>query len=152
ALLGGVVLHMACLVPQANHRVGRLPLVAECAQARRAQHEEPAVDARRDAEPARRQHTAEVTAREQEHVTPKGARALDHPGGPRADLLGCRAPGTAIAEELPVWTLRTDLCGATALVLAVVPLDQLGIDLRNRGEAGQLTRPGRSLQGTGEHP
>src|SRR5262249_37902066 len=58
----------------------------------------------------------------------------------------------AVAEELPIRTLRQDLGGATALVLAVVPFDQIGIGCRHRGEAGQLARPERTSQGTGEHP
>src|SRR5262249_51233680 len=72
--------------------------------------------------------------------------------GPRADLPGRLASGTAVAKELPARTLRKNLGGATALVLAVVPFDKIGIDLCDCAEARKLTRPEGPPQGTAEHP
>src|SRR5262249_55169695 len=139
------------LVPQSNHRVRRVVLVAERAQARGAQHEESAVNARLDAEPPGRQYADEMTAREQQHVSPNGAYALHHPVRPRADLPGRLASAAAAAEDLPAPTLRKNFGGATALVFAVVPLHEIGIDLGHRGEAGELARPESTPQGTREH-
>src|SRR5262249_30666588 len=150
-LLGGIALHVARLVPQPDHRARRLVLVAERAQARRAEHEEPAVDARFEPEPTRRQHPDEVAAREQQDVPPDRAHAPDHRVGPRADLPGRLASRAAVAEELPARTLRPDLGGAAALVLAVVPLDEIRIDLGDRGETAQLARPERTPEGTREY-
>src|SRR5262249_56184167 len=61
-------------------------------------------------------------------------------------------PGTAVAEALPARALRTDLGGATPLVFAVVPFEQVVIDRRVGGEAGELAGPSCAPQRTGEHP
>src|SRR5207247_5824850 len=78
ALLVAIALHVTGLVPQANHRARRVVLIAERAQARRTQQEESAVGTRLDPEPSTRQHADEMTAREQQHVSPNSAYALDH--------------------------------------------------------------------------
>src|SRR5262249_20546309 len=46
-LVGAIALHVTGLVPQSDDRARHVVLVAECAQTRRAQHEESAMDARR---------------------------------------------------------------------------------------------------------
>src|SRR4030095_14916531 len=57
----------------------------------------------------------------------------------------------AVAEQEPAGTLGLNLGGAAPLILAVVPFDQITIHCGHRPEAGQLTGPGRALQGTGIH-
>src|SRR5262245_53168215 len=56
------------VVPQADHRLGALPVVSQRAQARRVQEKIPAMDRRVEAEPNGGEHANEVPAREQEYV------------------------------------------------------------------------------------
>jgi hypothetical protein len=58
---------------------------------------------------------------------------------------------TAIAEQLPVGAFLQDVNRQAAFVLTVVPFDENAIDLGHRSEAGQLTCPPGTLQGTGEY-
>src|SRR5262249_56822450 len=116
-----------------NHRLGTLVLISERTQARRAQQEESG-GSRLETEPAGGEHAQEVAARKEHHVTLDGADTAHHAIRSDADMVGRFPTGTAVAEDLPVRTLRTDLGGATPLVLAVVPLDQVGIDRRDGGE------------------
>src|SRR5262245_10484281 len=144
-------LHVTSVVPQSNHRLGTVVLIAEGTQARRAQQEESA-RSRLETEPAGGEHAQEVAARKEQHVSLDGADTAHHALRPDADLVRRFPTGTAVAEELPVRTLRKDLGAATPLVFAVVPLEQVGIDRRHGGEAGELAGPKRALQGTGKHP
>src|SRR5262249_52243041 len=96
-------------------------------------------------------HAQHMPARKEQYVTLDGAHPTHHAVGPGTDLLRGFASGAAVAEQLPVGALPVDLCGAAALILAVVPFDQIGIDFGPGPEAGQLTGPGRTLQGTGEN-
>jgi hypothetical protein len=61
-----------------------------------------------------------------------------------------RRSRAAVAEQLPVRALRVDLGRAAALILAVVPFDQIGVDFGHGTKAGQIAGADRALQGTGE--
>ena len=75
-----------------------------------------------------------------------GAHARDHAIRARADLLRRLAARTAVAEELPVRALRVDLGRGAPLVVAVVPLDEVGVDVGAVAEARQLAGSARALQ------
>src|SRR5947209_1231427 len=70
--------------------------------------------------------------------------------GAGGDLRDRLAAGAAGAEELPAGPVLTDLLRRAPLAVAVVPLDEVGIDAGGAAEAGQLARPPGPLQGTGE--
>src|SRR5262249_37580207 len=59
--------------------------------------------------------------------------------------------GTTIAKQLPVRALLVDVSGKTALILAIVPFDQVPVDFSHGAKASQLAGPGRTLQGAGKH-
>src|SRR6266571_2188565 len=143
--------HVPGVVPEADHRLGAIVvLVAEHAQARGAEHEQGALR-RVEPEPAGDEHAEDVSAREEQHVSLDRARTADDPVGSRAHLGGRFPAGAAVAEEVPARALRVDLGGAHALVVAVIPFEQVTIDLGRGSEAGQFAGPGRALQGAREH-
>src|SRR5208283_1351114 len=92
-----------------------------------------------------------MPVRKNQHVAPDGAQPLDDAVGPRADLFRRFSPGAAVAEQLPVRALGVNVRGAEAFILAVIPLDQVGIDFGRGAKAGQFAGADRALQGTGEH-
>src|SRR6185436_11403189 len=57
---------------------------------------------------------------------------------------------TAVAEELPARTPLENLSRRQAVVIAVVPFDQVGIDLCHGAEAGQFAGAFGPLQRAGE--
>jgi hypothetical protein len=61
------------------------------------------------------------------------------------------AARASIPEDEPAWRLSVDLLGRQPFVFPVIPLDEVGLDDRARGEAGQLTRLARPLQRADEH-
>ncbi len=75
---------------------------------------------------------------EQQSVAAGRPQAGDHAVGAGTDVGDRLAPRAAVAEEVPARPLRADLGGPPALVRAVVPLGQVGDDLGDRREAGQL--------------
>src|SRR5271165_3154088 len=54
------------------------------------------------------------------------------------------SPGAAVAKQRPVGALGVNVRGAEAFILAVIPLDQVGIDLGRATETGQLASPRRA--------
>ena len=120
------------VVPELVHRFGHVVLVAERAQARGAE-QEVASAGRGQPQPARAEHAQDVTAREQEHVTARRAHARDHPVGARAGVRRRLAVRAAVAKELPTGPSLQDLGRSLALVVAVVPFDEVGlVDRRPR--------------------
>jgi hypothetical protein len=69
----------------------------------------------------------------------------------RGDLLRRFAVQGAVAEQLPTRPVFQDVAGKRPLPAAVVPFDEVGIDLGDCSTAGQFTRLRGTLQGTGEH-
>src|SRR5258706_14536652 len=103
---------MTSIVPQANHRLGKVVLVPERAQARRAQQEESA-GARFETEPTRGEHPQEMPARKQQHVRLEAAHLAHHAIGPGTDLLWRLSARAAVAEQVPAGALGVNL-GSTA--------------------------------------
>src|SRR5947209_5289583 len=58
---------------------------------------------------------------------------------------------TTIAEELPAGPFLEDVLSFPALVVAVIPFDQIWIDCCRRTETGQLAGAPGSLQRAGKH-
>src|SRR2546425_6261126 len=73
------------------------------------------------------------------------------PVGARADLVWRLSSRAAVAKQPPVRALGVDVGAGATFIRAVVPLDEIALDLRRGAEASQLARPDRPLQGTGEH-
>ena len=149
-LADGSLPRLSDVVPQADDRlVPVLVLEAEHAHAGGAAEEEPP-GARRQSEPAGRDHADDVAAGERQHVALDAAHAGDEAVGPGGDVLRRFAVRAAVAEQLPAGPLLQDVPGQLPLEAAVVPLDQVRIDLRDRPEAGQLARLRGTLQRAGE--
>src|SRR5207244_198608 len=117
---------------------------------RRAEEEVPAC-AGLEPEPPRRKHSQKVSTREQQRVAVDGAHAADHAVGSGPDLIGRLPVRGAIAEQLPVRALGMDLGARATLVRAVIPLHEVGLDLRRGAEAGELTCSDSSPKGAREH-
>ncbi len=88
---------------------------------------------------------------EDEHVACDGADAFDHPRGASGNLVECLATWRAIAEEDPPRPPLANLVARQSLVVAVVPLHEVGIDDRACIEAGKGTGLARTLQRAHEH-
>src|SRR5271169_1935890 len=119
---------MTVIVPQPDCGLGQFMLIAQRAEARSAQQEVPATR-RVETEPAGREYPQEMPARKNQYVAFDRAHPAHDAIGPRADLAWRLSSGAAVTEELPVRALRMDLSRAAALILAVIPFDQIGIDL-----------------------
>ena len=141
---------MTSVVPLADHRLAQVMLIAQCAQARGAQQE---VSSGRwfQPQPAGGEHPQEMAAGKKQHVALEGSHPAQHAVSPRAYLVRRFTSGATVAEQLPIRALSIDLGRASALVLAVVPFDQIAIHFGDGPEAGQLTGPCRALQGARKH-
>src|SRR5262245_51010985 len=93
-----------------------------------------------------------MPAREEQHVALLGAHPADHAVGARPDLRRRLAAGTAVAEELPVGALGVDLGRGPALVVAIVPLDEVAVELGRVREAGELAGARRALERARPYP
>src|SRR6516164_1398629 len=119
---------MTVIVPKSDRRLGQFVLVPQSAEARSAQQEVPATR-RVETEPASGEYPQEMPARKNQHVAFDCAHSAHNAVGPRANLARRLSSWAAVTEELPVRTLCMDFSRAAAFILAIVPLDQVGIDL-----------------------
>src|SRR5437762_4504554 len=92
-----------------------------------------------------------MTAREEQNVTADRADAAHDGVGTRTRLLRCFTAGATIAEELPVRPFGKNFKSAAALVLAVIPFDQMVILLRHGAETRERAGPNGALQRAREH-
>ena len=127
---GGVIPHPDCWL-------GLVVFIAERAEARSAQQETPATR-RVEAEPASGEHPQEMSARKKQHVAFDRTHPAHDAVGSRADLARRLSSGAAVTEQFPVWSLGMDLSRAAALIVAVIPFDQVGVDFSRSPKAGQL--------------
>src|SRR5262245_21902754 len=141
---------MGRLVTEADRRLGRVVLVADRAEAGRAEQEVPA-GGRREPEPSRGEHPEEVAAREEKNVTVRRPDPPDHAVGPRSDVARRLPSGAAVAEQIPAGPLGVDLDAPSTFVGAVIPFGEVGLDLRRGAEPRQLASPDRAVQGAREH-
>src|ERR1700683_5301189 len=148
--MGARLLHAACarVVPASQH--GRVALVAEHADGRRRQVQPPALrGVQRD--PAGAEHAQHVAVGEDSDLAVDAGQLGDHPVGSRAHLRGALAAGTAVAPQAPAGPSGEDLRRGEALVVAVVPLHQLGALLCLRAQPAQIARFARARQGADQH-
>ena len=124
--------------------------IAQRTHARCAQQEKPA-GRRFEAEPAGGEHPKKMAARKKQHV------ALDrvHPAhdtiSTRAHLTRRFPSRATVPEQLPVWALHVDFRRAAALIIAVVPFEQIAINFGYRPETRQFATSYSSLQWAGKY-
>src|ERR1700733_1513982 len=80
------------------------------------------------------------------------AKAPDDAIGARADIRRLLAVRASVAEQEPAGPAGEDFAGLAPLVVAVIPFEQVGIDLCGVAEPGERAGAGRALKGTGEYP
>src|SRR6267378_122676 len=109
------------VVPQPDFRPGKVVFIADRAHARCAQKKGHTIHRWFESDPAGGQHPNKVSTREEQHISSSHFDAIQHIFG-SCSYLGRRfASRAAVAEELPVRTLCTDLCRSATLICAVVP-------------------------------
>jgi hypothetical protein len=136
------------LVPAGDDTL--LALVAEDAYRRRAQGEEASVVGR-EREPTRGEYAKDVAVGEQGDIPIRLDRPLDHARRASVDLLHRLAMQRPIAPELPPGALLADLRRGEALVVSVIPLDEIVVDLSHIAVAGQAAGFAGALQWTRKH-
>src|SRR5271165_120911 len=138
------------VIPEPDDRLGKIVLIAECAQARRTQHKILA-RSRIEPQPAAGEDTKEVSAGKQKHGSRDGSDALDDAVRPLANL-GWRFPiWTTVAEDLPVRAFFKNLGQHQPLIFAVVPLHEVGKLFRDGSKSRQFTGSGGALQWAGKN-
>src|SRR5262249_43135628 len=105
----------------------------------------------RQADPARYEHAQHVSMRKQRYVAIDRARPGDHPVDAATNLLWCLAAWASVPEEEPPRPHFLDLLGRQPLVVAVVPLHEVGVDDRLVAQACQLAGLSRPLHRTAEN-
>src|SRR5947207_3598888 len=141
---------MPGIVPKSDCRIGKVMFVAESAKACYVQHKEFS-DKWLEAQPAGSEHAQEMPARKNQHIAFDRAQPTDDTIGSGTDLLWRFSVGATVAKQLPAGPLRTNLRRSKTFVIAVVPFDQIAIELCYCTESGQFTGPNGALQGTREN-
>src|SRR5207247_4159718 len=142
---------MRDIVPQAdNWFLTAVVLEAQHADAGGPAEEKPP-GARRQTEPAGRDHADDVGAGERQDVACDRSRLGDKAVGTGGHVSGRLTAGAAVAEHLPTGPLLQDVPGELSLVTAVIPLQQTGIDLDRTAETSQRARLRGALQRAGEN-
>src|SRR5262249_37519295 len=138
-----LVANMTCIVPQADHRLGQVMFITHGTHARRAKEEVPA-GSRFEAEPSSGEHAQEMPAGKEQHVPRDGPHSAHHVVGPDTNLLRGFSSRTTIPEQLPVGALVVNFNGPAALVITVIPFQQVAIYLGNVPTASQFAGSGRA--------
>ena len=89
--------------------------------------------------------------REGQHIALDRTDLLDEPFRTCRDIPQVLTTGTAMLEGIPAWMAFADLRREQAFVLAVIPLQQILIQLECAGESRELTGLSRALQRTAKH-
>ena len=79
------------------------------------------------------------------------AISIDEPVSAGGDLPGGFAVGAAVAKEIPARPGGADVHGALAFVVAVIPLGEVGLDLRGLAQTEEYTGAAGALQWAGQH-
>src|SRR5579864_2641299 len=146
-----IIMDRSTLVPQFDRRLVLVVLVAEDADARRAEHEKAPLRGRK-AEPARRQDSQDMAARKHDRRGLGRAQAGDDPIGAGAYVGRLLAIRAAVAEQEPAGALGHDFAGLAAFVVAVVPFEKVRIDLGPRAESSKLAGAPGARERAREHP
>ena len=99
--------------------------------------------------PAGRQHTAEVPVGKGRYAAGQRRPAGEQTVGSRRDLHRRFAARTAVGVDLPVRAARADFVRALAVIVAVVPFGEVGLD-HGPGVARQFGSAAGSLARAGE--
>ena len=79
-----------------------------------------------------------MSAGENQDVAVERPKPRHDPIGPLGDLQDGLAAGAPVAEELPLRALSVNLCECPPLVMTVIPLEQVPVESRYAGKAGEL--------------
>src|SRR5439155_1372046 len=142
--------HVAAIVPQPDRGFRQVVFIAQGAQARSTQQEQSAAHWL-ESEPTRGKHSQKVSARENQNLPLDHADLPQHTISPCTNLTGVFTVWATITKQLPVRAFGKNLSAATALIISVVPFDQISFNLGNPSETSQFTSPGRALQRASEH-
>ncbi len=92
-----------------------------------------------------------MPAGEQEYVALNLPDTCNNPICPNTYILRRFAVGAAVAKNYPAGLLCKDFIALLALVIAVVPFNEITFDFCHRPVAAKLARSRRALQRTREH-
>src|SRR6266852_386940 len=141
---------MTSIVPQMNGGLIHTVFMAEAAQAGRVEHQRSA-DNCFHPNPTRGQHSEKVATREKQNVAGDSAYSLHYAVCPRSNVFWRFAPRAAVAEQLPVRAFCKDVSRVAAFVLAIVPFDQVTVNLGHGSKPSQFARLHGPTQRTGKH-
>ena len=141
---------MVRVVPKSNHGLREIVIVSQLTDAGGAQYKEFSLRSRQ-IEPRGGNHSKEMAAGENEDVSLGGAGPLDDSIGAGSNLGRRLTAGTAVAKELPAGVPLADFGKAQALILAVVPFDEVGIDRGDWLEPRELAGASGALERAGEN-
>ena len=105
----------------------------------------------RQADPSRGQNTSKLAMREKRDVAFCRAKTRDKPVGAARYLIRHFPAWATIAKDTPARPCFANVGGVPSLVVAIIPLRQIGFDLGDGFGCRQFAGPPRPLQGTGEH-
>ena len=89
--------------------------------------------------------------RKQRSIPTRGARAVDHPTCPVRDPFDGLAARYPHGPQIPARNFFADVGARSSFVSAIVPLAQVGLDLRYVSVAGDTAGFPRALERAGEH-
>src|SRR5262249_32440569 len=146
----GLTPNMAIVVPKTDCWLRQVVFVAQRTQARRTK-QKVSPGRRFQSEPASGKHAQDMSAGKKQYVPLHRARAFDRAVCPRPDLVRRFPSGASITKQLPLEALLVDISGEAALILAVVPFEQVPVDFGHSSKARQLAGSGSTLQRAGKH-
>jgi hypothetical protein len=133
-----------------NLKRWELAIVAKNVQRRRIEQEMFAI-ACRQVDPSGGNNAQDMTVREQGDVSVTGVDLGENAIRARADLIRCLSAGAAVAKNRPVRPGQTDFFCLEPLIFAIVPLDQVGLDVGTLAKPGQLAGFASALKWTSEN-
>ena len=92
-----------------------------------------------------------MAAGEQQQRAVNGSDPLNNPIGTRRDLIKRFSAREAVAKHLPAWMPSTNFDRPKALILAVIPLDEVVEDLGSGRKAGEFAGSLGALQRACKH-
>ncbi len=93
-----------------------------------------------------------MAARKKQYIRAECAHPSHHRVSPRRHLFRRFAAGAAVTEQLPIRALGMDLGRGQTLILAVIPFDEIAIDLRDVPKSREFAGATRALQRARKHP
>src|SRR5437870_9673353 len=135
---------MASVVPQPDYWLRQVVFVAQRTQARCAQQE---VSTERgiEPEPTSGEYSQEMRAGKNQHVAFDSAHPFHNSVCAHSNFVRRFPTRAAIAKELPIRTLLVNISAEAALIVAVVPFEQVPINFSHRSKTSQLAGPGGTL-------